>query len=257
MAMELPTSTKESFAYSGSKGSVLLFHGFTGTPYDLLPLGLFLKNHGFSAIGPALPGHATSASDLNKVGFESWLKLAENHLKSLGPGEPRILTGLSMGGDITTILAARFPALVDGLILLAPAFHLRGIGKLATKLSEHGLHRILPLVKKAGGGCDAADPEARKLCPSYQHIPLKGLLELEKVRILALEAIEKVKCPVFVALGQHDNTVDNKAISAELKRFDVPVLKTHVLSKSRHVLPLDYDREDLANLILAFCEDIS
>ncbi|MFA6032646.1 MAG: carboxylesterase, partial [Myxococcota bacterium] len=53
---------------TGRRG-VLLVHGFTGTPFEMRPLGDGLAAAGYRVACPALAGHATRWEDLEETGW--------------------------------------------------------------------------------------------------------------------------------------------------------------------------------------------
>ena len=46
------------------RASVLLLHGFAGSPFEMHELGRRLEERGLGMYAPALPGHATASRDL-------------------------------------------------------------------------------------------------------------------------------------------------------------------------------------------------
>ncbi|MBP7250173.1 MAG: carboxylesterase, partial [Selenomonas sp.] len=66
-------SGAEPFFLPGGPQGVLLVHGFTGSPADLLLLGRFLQARGCTVLGVRLAGHATSEEDLSRQTAEDWL----------------------------------------------------------------------------------------------------------------------------------------------------------------------------------------
>ena len=63
----------EPFFMPGGKRGVLLVHGFTGLPAELLLMGRDLNARGYSVLGVRLAGHATRAEDLACTTGEDWL----------------------------------------------------------------------------------------------------------------------------------------------------------------------------------------
>ena len=51
---------------------ILLIHGFTGSPWDLRPLGEALLARGFHVKAPLLPGHGTRWQDCNDSTHDRW-----------------------------------------------------------------------------------------------------------------------------------------------------------------------------------------
>ena len=43
-----------------ARAAVLLLHGFTGSPWEVRPLGESLAARGFHVLAPQLPGHGTT-----------------------------------------------------------------------------------------------------------------------------------------------------------------------------------------------------
>lgn len=55
-----------------AKAGIVLVHDWLQTPLSLRKLAVYLKARGFLVIVPRLPGHATTASDLENREFEEW-----------------------------------------------------------------------------------------------------------------------------------------------------------------------------------------
>ena len=105
----------EPFALGRGGPGVLAFHGFTGSPFEVRALGELLHRHGFSVFGPALAGHATTASDLEQLTADHYLEEAERAYEAaLRDCERMYVVGLSVGGTLALHLAAKnnLPGLV-------------------------------------------------------------------------------------------------------------------------------------------------
>jgi carboxylesterase len=217
--------------------SILLLHGFTGHPSDLSPLKSALENHGFTCHAPLLPGHGNTPEDLNKATMEDWLECIRS-------SDFDVVIGLSMGGLLGTILAEERP--LSKLVLLSPAFYLQKPGRLAIRLSKLGVWSFLPAIRKLIGS-DILDPSARVKSQALSAIPLKALLEFERVRLRALQVLPQITCPVYSFFGNHDRTVDVQKSSALFKN---PV----IFKRSAHILPVDYDQKELIAQCLQILE---
>ena len=90
----------KTFLLEGSnRKAVLLIHGYTGTPSEMLPLGNYLNQLGYTVLCRRLPGHGTSVGDLERTTAEDWYSAAKDACEGLlGRYEDVYVAGLSMGG---------------------------------------------------------------------------------------------------------------------------------------------------------------
>ncbi len=117
----------ESFFLRGNSVGVLLIHGFTGSPAELLLLGKFLNRAGFTVLGVRLAGHGTNELNLMKTTNEDWFNSVLDGYKMLGGFcEKVFVAGHSMGGLLALKLAAFFN--VEKIVTLsAPIFIENGV----------------------------------------------------------------------------------------------------------------------------------
>ena len=77
----------ESFFLPGGKHGVLLCHGFTATPAEMLPLGQYLNEKGFTVACMRLAGHSTSPEDMARMTWQDWLYLPSHALAEASNGD--------------------------------------------------------------------------------------------------------------------------------------------------------------------------
>ena len=74
------------FELPGERGACLLIHGFTGTPWDVRPLGEALSRAGIAVHGVRLPGHGTTPAAMLDARAPDWLLACDEALARLaGP----------------------------------------------------------------------------------------------------------------------------------------------------------------------------
>lgn len=247
MASALPPSSAEPFDLGDEHApfKALLFHGFTGSPYEVLPLGHHFANVGMRAVGPLLPGHGRTPARLAQATADQFMDVATQALFELtDDGRPVVLGGLSMGGLVATCLAAAHPTRVKALVLLAPAFRLRPEGQVAVRLAQLGIAPLFPIIPKGTPGGDCADAEGRKRNPGYLVIPVGGLPALGAMQKAGSASLGSVTTPVCIIQGARDRTVPAsvaRALPKKLRR--APLVELHLMKKSRHLLPLDVERD--------------
>lgn len=250
MASPLPRVSKSGYSLRGEGPQVLLFHGLTGSPYDLRPLANSLHDHGCQVEVPLLKGHGTKISDLNSVTAEHWLLQARKILAQCDPHRPIILGGLSMGALLAMVLAPEQK--IDALILLSPALRLDMTAEATIILANLGLIPPQTHFKKLSGGSDILDPEAKKKCPSYPEMSLFGMMQLDSLRLLALKLIPELCVPTFLAFGDQDQAIDARGSWQILLKLSKQPLFSKFYNNSKHIVSLDFDRDRLVNDINRF-----
>lgn len=87
--------------------AVVLLHGFTGVAGHFRPLGQRLHEAGFTVNVPLLAGHGTNRRHMASTGHREWIRSAELAVRAVA-GHRRVhVVGLSMGGLLGIIVAAR------------------------------------------------------------------------------------------------------------------------------------------------------
>jgi carboxylesterase len=250
----VPHSTNSfSFVPSGvSRGQIVLFHGFSGSPWELFPLGKSLSAHGYFVEGPLLPGHGKSPEDLLFVDWFSWLRAAEIEL--LKHAQPVIVGGLSMGALLSLILAERHPNRVKALVLLAPVVALKGAGGILKKFQHVDLRGLVPrwVHKKFP---DIENIEVRNGAPCLPRYPLQRVFDLMTLQDMAAQAVPNIQCPSFIVGAKNDHVVPIEAIE-KLHRH-LAQSKMLTLQRGFHIIPRDHDAALAAEKIAAFVDETS
>ncbi|MFZ5469076.1 MAG: alpha/beta hydrolase [Myxococcota bacterium] len=234
------TEKTAPFELGAGDDACLLLHGFTGSPWDVRPLGEALALRGYYVKAIRLPGHGSTPEALTQVGHHDWEQAAEDALLSLKNFRQVFVGGLSMGALLAVLLAARFPERVHGLCLMAPAMRL--LSPSARVLQALG---VLPLVELwrpwiPKDGTDIDDPEARAQAPVLEAFPSSRLFDLWRVQQKAREAMGQVRAPTLIAVAQRDKVVAADG-GRELARglTAAPVVRFIQLSEGAHVMPRD------------------
>lgn len=240
---------------SKPRGAVLLLHGFTGSPWEVRPLGESLAARGFHVLAPQLPGHGTSPEAMLYVSHLDWEREAERALVSLEGHERVFVAGLSMGSLLALLLAARFPLRVRGLTLMAPALRLRSRSALllkALKVFERHPFDDLWVPKYAS---DLEDEQVRATAPVLAKYPAARLRDFFTLQALAELALPRVTCPTLVLVAEHDHVIDVPAACALPRRL--PSARLVMFQRGFHLMPRDVERARVAAEIGAFFEGLS
>lgn len=245
------------FELGQGEDACLLLHGFTGSPWDMRPLGEALAARGLHVLAPLLPGHGTHPEALLYVSHRDWMRAAAQALFSLRSHRNIFVTGLSMGALLSLHLATLYPAWIQGLVLVAPALHFKGPHMwLLKRLRHHGLlERIKPWVAKSG--TDVSDPAVLAEAPVLPAFPSASLQDLWHLQDMALQALPQVRCPTLVAVAEQDHVVDPAAGRWAARALTAsPQVRLLSLRRGYHLVPRDVDGPLLASEVGHFLDGL-
>lgn len=230
-------SGAEPFFYPGGKQGVLLVHGLTGSPAEMLLLGRYLHASGYSVIAVRLAGHATTPEDLACTSWHDWYaSVCDGYYLLSGYCETVSVIGMSMGGVLALLLSADV-AIKKTVCISTPIFisPRRGLDALPPRSACTDLY----VAKRHHRFATA--PEYCNI--SYAKMPLLSVHELLASITYLKERLADVDVPTFVIQSKRDHTVDEKSgqyIYEHIKNENKEIL---YLQNSSHLVVLDMEKE--------------
>jgi len=233
--------------------TVLMFHGFAGSPFDLKPLAVKLTNMGYRVVLPATPGqlnqdYSSDYHDYQPDYYIKWINnLVSNEIKKSN-GKVSI-AGFSMGGTLSTIAAVSNK--IDKLILIAPFYSLTTANNFIWK-SSHLLSKIINGVPNLTLGA-INDPKGdAEYYPGSEVIRLEAYDSLARLAQIAVKCTSEIKVPILV-LGSKNDKVASFEYTKELfsRNKNARIIE---YEKSNHVILYDYDKESAISNIVSFLE---
>jgi len=230
--------------------AVLLVHGFNDTPQSVSPLALALHAAGWTVVAPLLPGHGRSLRVLAAESrADAWLAYVRQAYTALRAShETVVLSGLSMGAALCTILAAEHPD-TPALVLLAPYIGTSWWLDLQL-LSAWLAQPFTPYFTGRGGIRSIRDPEARvgALGPGVN--TARTLTELRKIAIAAESALPSLCMPTLYLQSREDNRITESAAIRHFAMLRAPVREQRWLTGCGHIITADYCRVEVASQVI-------
>ena len=231
---------------NGNSGGVLLIHGFTGLPAEMLLLGQFLNRAGFTVHCPRLAGHGVDERALMRTTKDDWFDSVVDGFYILrGVCEKISVVGHSMGGLLALKLAA--VQKVSKLVTLAaPIFIDDGLGLCNLPPREFCSDACIIQPRKILDDVPAGvnNPDKKT--------PLVSVHELVDTIADAKKILPTVTAPILIMHGEDDHTAQPRSaryitdnVGSKDKRFVT-------IPNSGHMLPLAEQRDLVFDLVADF-----
>lgn len=232
---------------------VILIHGLSGNAADMQYIKDKLVNTSYDVFNINLPGHGTKPQDLLTINMQDWINAVESQISTCH--DKCFLIGQSMGALLALYCASSHPEKIKGIILLSPAIRLFGRFNRMFMFFLYTLFMFLPiptLYYKKTNGPDISDQYVKKKYNAYNKIPLKALIEFERLRRATLKRLEMISVPILIIYSKKDHTIDKNAVEIIDKRIHSSIKETRALINSFHVISIDVEKEIVADNILRF-----
>ena len=226
----------EEFLLKGGSEGVLLIHGFTGSPAEVLLMGKFLNRAGYTVLGVRLAGHGTNELNLMKTTNEDWFNSVLDGYNILqGLCKKIFVVGHSMGA-LLTLKLAYFRKVEKIITLAAPIFidenlHLKDLPPRSECKNFFDIkpHRRLINVP----------PAVNKVYRKMPYISIHELVNLiEEVKIL----LPKITAPILIMHGLKDHTTQPKSANFIEEKILSNVKQKILVPNCGHLMPLNDSR---------------
>ncbi|QTL98384.1 alpha/beta fold hydrolase [Iocasia frigidifontis] len=242
---------REQYLPGNSQIAVLLIHGFTGSPYEMTYLGKEINNKiGHTVYIPRLPGHGTNISDFKNSNRHDWLRKVYDSYLNLKKDYQRIyLGGLSMGGVLAIITAARFN--IDKLVLIAPAIYVKDSRIIFSHFLKYFIKSCSTKINLTPE--ETEEEEIIAMQQEYSsRVYLKQVSELHKLMLLARKKLPLITTNTLVITSKNDNTVPFKAGIKIKNTIQSRNISSITFNKSSHVICNGREKERCACQVIDF-----
>ncbi len=247
--------------------AVLLFHGLTGSPFEMKKYGNFLFKNGYDVFCYSFPGHGERIDEIETVTWKDWCEFAQGKYDLLRKDYDQFyISGLCLGASMAVYLAENNDD-VTGVVALSTTLFLDGfcipwtIHILPFALStiirfyftfpeddcfgvknERTRKSLALMTAKANIGMD-----------NYPLNCVDGLLKLSKnVR----SNLSKVTCPILCVHSRYDNLSSTKGAKIVINGVSSDIKKYVELDDSYHMVLYDNEKEFVMNTVKEFLDNL-
>lgn len=115
------------FKHNHNDKAVLLFHGMTGSPFELKKFGHYLFEQGYDVFAECLPGHGDDFKNIMNVTYKDWENFAYKKFEILSTQYQEVFVGgLCLGALLALSVAEKYSNIVKGIISLSSTLYLDG-----------------------------------------------------------------------------------------------------------------------------------
>lgn len=241
--------------HDNCKRAVLMFHGLTGSPFEMRKFGNFLYDNDFDVFGVCLPGHGDRQKDIFTVQYQEWIDCAEQKFVELLEKYDEVyLSGLCLGAVISLAIAEKFPDKVNGIISLSTTLYLDG-WRLPwySILMPIGLNTIFryyytyPECEPYGVKNEKTRATIKKILSrpevGMDYYPMSAFYELLQLSSVVRPDLQKIIAPVLIIHSKEDDLTSVKSANEVYKKISSADKKLIILENSYHMVLYDNEKD--------------
>lgn len=246
------------------KKAVLLFHGMTGSPFELKKFGQFLYANGYDVYADCLPGHGDKVEEIYTVTYQDWLNFSFQRFQDLKSRYDEVfVSGLCLGAVLALAVASKFKNEVSGIISLSTTLFLDGwrlpwysflmpLG-LSTlvrfyynypECEPHGIKNLKTrkIVKKLLEKSDVG----------MNYFPMSAIYELLKLSRAVRKNLREINVPILIIHSKEDDLTSVKSAYLVYNNISSNDKEIIILEDSYHMVLYDNEKEFVFNKCLEF-----
>ena len=226
--------------------TVVLIHGFTGSPSEMQLLAQALNSEGYGVEVPLLMGHGTKLTDLMGVHPQQWIDPLDALItRLLSEGQRVVVGGLSLGSILSLQLALRYPQ-IKALLLYSPPIR---SGDPRRFLAPLLIRFTQSLPKPASDFCD---PIAAQRLWSYDRYPVATSALVLDLISRTRKQLSKVQQPLLAIASRRDKVISASGIQLLMRTVNSSPRELHWLERSGHAITVDAEWMVVRDLSLNF-----
>lgn len=252
------------FKHNYNDKAVLLFHGMTGSPFELKKFGQYLYAQGYDVYAECLPGHGDDFGNIMNVTFKDWTSFAYKKFETLSNQYREVFVGgLCLGALLALAVAEKFPNIVKGIIALSSTLYLDGTRMpWYSFLMPAGFSTITRFFYKypEGEPYGIKNQKTRNMIKrllkkndiGLDNFPMTCIYELCKLSGCVQKGLKKIFAPIIIIHSREDDLTSLRSaykVYNEISSFNKNLI---ILKDSYHMVLYDNEREYVFELCSKF-----
>lgn len=263
------TTSAQSVHLKGGAHGVLLFHGLSSSPLELMFLARGLQRAGHTVRVPVMSGYTYGEG--RTLGAQDWVTSALAELDTLlATCDEVTVGGLCLGSVLAMQVAALRPGKVKALICLSPALHYDGWGNpwytpllplarwvpFARRIrirerEPYGLkdERMRAWVAKQMKQAGESDAGAASL-------QVGDILQARELIARSRRALPLIQCPTLVVHAKEDENATPRSAYEVIEHVSSDVARLVLLQDSYHMISIDREKETVLSEMKDFLANL-
>ena len=235
--------------------AVLLFHGLTGSTFEMKKYAQHLHANGYDVFAYCLPGHGEDTCNIRCVSYDDWIEFAQEKFLFLKKKYKKVfLGGLCLGADLALVLAQKHKLEVAGVISLSTTLFLDGwtmpwynfmmplglntLIRYYYTFPEREPYGIKNIKKRR-----SIQKIMGKNTIAMDNYPLSCVYELLKLSKLARKNMKEVISPILIMHSKDDDLTSVKSAKFVYNNINSAKKELFILNDSYHLMLYDNDKD--------------
>ncbi len=243
------------FKHKKNRTAVLLFHGLTGSPFELKKFGKYLYKKGFDVHAASLPGHGKKFEHILSTTCNDWTDFAYKQFEQLALEYDEVFVGgLCLGALLALAVAEKYPHFVKGILSLSTTLYLDGnrmpwysfLLPLGFSTITRFFYRY-PEEEPYGIKNEKARYIIKKLLEKnsvgMDNFPMTGIYELNKLSKFIQKDLEKIFAPILIIHSSEDDLTSTKSAYKVYETISSNEKNLIILKDSYHMILYDNEKD--------------
>ena len=258
-----------SFELQDNKKAVLLLHGMTGGPSELMQFGKFIHKSGYNVYCPVLPGHCAGVAEVQNTTWQDWHEFALAQFDKLQQDYEEVyISGICLGAVLAFDVAQERQSEVAAVCGLSTTLFLDGWKVPWYRIFfPLGLYTVLkffyffPETEPYGIKNEKLRKRVAKIINGNSTLldcfPMVNIKELLSISRFLRKNVHKIIAPLILIHSESDDLTSTKSADFIYKNASSKVKEYLKLNDSYHLIVRDNEKRKVFEKTVEFFNKIS